>query len=232
VRGIVRHAASTPALARRSVIVVGDAERMAIVEDKAEAANAFLKLLEEPPPHVTLLLTSSEPGALLPTIRSRVVALRVPPLDAESVGAFLADPAVRARLDAEPELPRDDAERARLAHGAPGALIGAADYQTARRAAQRLLDAAATPNGAALHRVALQQGAARARGAFAATLDALTELLHERARTAAARGDERSALGAVRAVPRVEQAKALAGGNVSPQLVTAALLRELAAELR
>jgi DNA polymerase-3 subunit delta' len=43
------------------------------------AANAFLKLLEEPPADTTLILTSSEPGALLPTIRSRVVALACGP---------------------------------------------------------------------------------------------------------------------------------------------------------
>lgn len=213
------------------MIVVGDAERMAMVEDKAEAANAFLKLLEEPPPHVTLVLTSSEPGALLPTIRSRVVAVRVPPVDAASLGEFLADPAVRARLDAEPGVPPGDAARREVARGAPGALVGAAERDAARRAALRLIDAATAASPLERHRGALQQGPAGARGAFAATLDALTALLHERARVAATRGDGRAAVGAARAVPRVEHAKALAAGNVNPQLVTAALLRDLAAEL-
>jgi DNA polymerase-3 subunit delta' len=231
VRALVRHAASTPALARRTVIVVGDAERMAMVEDNAVAANAFLKLLEEPPPHVTLVLTSSEPGALLPTIRSRLVAVRVPPVAPDALGEFLADPAVRARLDAERELPADEESRRRIARGAPGALLGAGERESARRAALRLLEAATARQDAERVRAALQQGPARARGAFAATLDALTELLHERVRTAAVRGDARAAAGAARAVPRVERAKALAGGNVNPQLVTAELLRGLADEL-
>jgi DNA polymerase-3 subunit delta' len=37
----------------------------------AEAANALLKLLEEPPPHVVLILVTSQPSALLPTVLSR-----------------------------------------------------------------------------------------------------------------------------------------------------------------
>ena len=45
------------------------------------AANALLKLLEEPPSHVLLLLTCSAPGRLLPTIRSRCRVLRLRALD-------------------------------------------------------------------------------------------------------------------------------------------------------
>ena len=47
-------------------MVIGDAERMVVQEGTDVAANAFLKLLEEPLPDTTLLLTSSDPGALLP----------------------------------------------------------------------------------------------------------------------------------------------------------------------
>ena len=57
--------------------MIGDAERMVAQEGSDQAANAFLKLLEEPPADTTLILTSSEPGALLPTIRSRSVSVRV-----------------------------------------------------------------------------------------------------------------------------------------------------------
>lgn len=45
---------------------------------KAEAANAFLKTLEEPPDHTIILMTSERPDQLLPTIRSRCIVL---PLD-------------------------------------------------------------------------------------------------------------------------------------------------------
>ncbi len=45
------------------------------------AANALLKLLEEPPPHCLLFLVTHRPARLLPTIRSRCRQLLVPPLE-------------------------------------------------------------------------------------------------------------------------------------------------------
>jgi DNA polymerase-3 subunit delta' len=80
--------------------------------------------------------------------------------------------------------------------------------------------------------VSLSQGASGARGKFSDTLEALTVLLHDRSRTAAKKGDERTAVGAARAIEAVERAKELADGNVNPQLVTASLLRELAPLVR
>jgi DNA polymerase-3 subunit delta' len=72
IRSIVQTAVLKPAMARRKVFIIGDAERMVSQEGSDQAANAFLKLLEEPPADTTVILTSSEPGALLPTVRSRV----------------------------------------------------------------------------------------------------------------------------------------------------------------
>ena len=94
VRAILREAAMAPAVARRKVFIIGDAERMVAQEGADQAANAFLKLLEEPHQNTNLILTSSEPGALLPTIRSRTASVRVRPLGEASMRAFLADPAV------------------------------------------------------------------------------------------------------------------------------------------
>jgi DNA polymerase-3 subunit delta' len=231
VRTIVQQAAMSPSIARRKVFVIGDAERMVPQEGADAAANAFLKLLEEPPADTTILLTSSEPAALLPTIRSRVVSVRVPALPERDVLAVLADPIVTAALDADKGLPRGAVERARLAAGAPGALIGRGEQVAADEAARRLLEAA-TAARPVRFRVAFAQGGARARGAYSDVLDALTAALRERARDAARRHDDRAALGAARAVDGVERAKALAAGNVNPSLVTAALLRELHAALR
>lgn len=56
----------------RRIVVVEDVDTMTI-----PAQNAFLKLLEEPPTDTVLLLTSSRPQALLPTIRSRVQHITV-----------------------------------------------------------------------------------------------------------------------------------------------------------
>jgi len=44
----------------------------------AQAANAFLKILEEPPEHVRFLLLAANPAAVLPTIRSRCQLLALP----------------------------------------------------------------------------------------------------------------------------------------------------------
>ncbi|MFB0491429.1 DNA polymerase-3 subunit delta' [Methylobacterium sp. OAE515] len=51
----------------------------------ANAANALLKVLEEPPPRALFLILSHQPGRLLPTIRSRCRALMLRPLPAEDV---------------------------------------------------------------------------------------------------------------------------------------------------
>src|SRR6266516_4466624 len=58
VRAVVRTAALSPALAARKAFVIGDAERMVSQEGSDQAANAFLKLLEEPPADTTVVLTS------------------------------------------------------------------------------------------------------------------------------------------------------------------------------
>ena len=47
-----------------------------------QAANSLLKTLEEPPPHLILILTARNPYDLLPTIRSRAVPFRLSRLSA------------------------------------------------------------------------------------------------------------------------------------------------------
>ena len=62
----------------RRVVIVDSADEM-----NPNAANALLKLLEEPPARTTLLLISHQPSRLLPTIRSRCRELRLAPLGAD-----------------------------------------------------------------------------------------------------------------------------------------------------
>ena len=226
VRAIVRSATMSPALAKRKVIVIGDAERMVPQEGSDAAANAFLKLLEEPPANTTLILTSSEPGALLPTVRSRVVAVRVPPISDAAVGEFLADPLVKAQLRSE-QSKAATSELVGLAAGAPGRLLAGAALREATQQAQRLLEAATSGDSAVGYRVAFCQGAARARGSFTDTLDALEVLLHQRVRNGVSSGNERLSYGAAKALEVVERVKEQASGNVNPQLLTASLIREM-----
>ena len=66
------------------VLLLGDVEFAT-----HHAANALLKFFEEPPRDVVLLLTSSAPGRLIPTIRSRLVDIRFPTLGAQELAQVL-----------------------------------------------------------------------------------------------------------------------------------------------
>ena len=226
---IVQRAAMTPAIGKRKVFVIGDAHRMVAQEGTEWAANAFLKLLEEPQPDTTVVLTTSEPAALLPTIRSRVVALRAARLTDADVRAFLKDPVVSSALESY-SLPKNVEERVRLADGAPGALLGTSVAKDAMSQANAMLTGAKSGN-VERFRVGLSLSGWGARGVFSDVLDALTSLLHDRVRERASAGDEDGARRAALAVTRVEDAKLRAAGNVNPQLIGSALLREFA-ELR
>ena len=63
----------SPAVSERKVAIVYEADRFHLT-----AANIFLKTLEEPPAHTTLLLLTTHPYALLPTLRSRCLHFRFP----------------------------------------------------------------------------------------------------------------------------------------------------------
>lgn len=230
VRSLVQRAAMSPAMGRRKIFIIGDAERMVPQEGADMAANAFLKLLEEPPADTTIILTSSEPGALLPTIRSRVVTVRVPLLADAAVRAFVDDPLVKKTLDKKSK--SGTAERVRFAAGAPGRLLRGDDDAKAILGARKIIDAATSARRTLHYSAALSQGSTGARGVFADTLDALIDLLGERVRDALHRQDGGAAASASRAVDAVLRAQTYASGNVSPQVITAKLIRELSTTLK
>jgi DNA polymerase-3 subunit delta' len=220
----------SPALGSRKVFIIGDAERMVPQEGADMAANAFLKLLEEPPADTTIVLTSSEPGALLPTTRSRVVSVRLPLVEDASVRAFVDNPVVKTVLDQHSKA--SAAERVRTAAGAPGRLLSGADEARATISARKIMDVAIGARASPRYAMALAQGSTAARGAFSDTLDALIALLGERVRDAMHRGDNKSAAAASRAVDAVLRAQTVAANNVSPQVITARLIRDLGETLR
>ena len=230
VQAMVQSVAMAPAIGSRKIYVLGEAERMVLREGAEESAGAFLKLLEEPPARATIILTTSEPGALIPTIRSRLVAVRVAPLGAADVDAVLAEAAMQEAIK-EAGGPKKLEDQRRAANGAPGALLAQAEWADAVARARRMLDAASNRDRREQIRTAMMQGVRGSRGAFTTSLDALTTLLHERVRASAERGNARSALGSARALDAVELAKERATGNVNPQLITSELLRELEALL-
>lgn len=75
----------------RRVVIVDSADEM-----NTAAANALLKMLEEPPARTVLLLVSHQPSGLLPTIRSRCRDLRLEPLSPPDLEAALDQAGVEA----------------------------------------------------------------------------------------------------------------------------------------
>lgn len=131
----------------RRVVIVDAADEMNV-----NAANAILKLLEEPPERATLLLVTHQPSRLLPTIRSRCRELRLSSLNEQDMA--------QALTQAMPETELDQNALAALTSGSVGEAIrmtnlsGPAIYaelvglfaslpRMDRARAQRLADAAA-----------------------------------------------------------------------------------------
>ena len=77
----------------RRVVIVDAADDMNV-----NAANALLKVLEEPPANTTLLLICHQPSRILPTIRSRCRTLRLSELPADLVQQALT----QADIDLDP----------------------------------------------------------------------------------------------------------------------------------
>ncbi len=71
---------------RKKVLIVNAADRL-----NSSAANAFLKTLEEPPEDTIIVLVTSQPHLLLPTIRSRCQEVRFRSLSDEIVARFLVE---------------------------------------------------------------------------------------------------------------------------------------------
>ncbi|MDX6445087.1 MAG: polymerase subunit delta [Blastocatellia bacterium] len=100
------------------VFIVEDADLM-----NEAASNALLKTLEEPPPGSHLILTTTNPTALLATIRSRCQVIRFAPIAAEEVEKFLIE---------QKNLGSEDARLlARTAQGSIGRAL-AGDVETYR----------------------------------------------------------------------------------------------------
>ena len=229
VKFLVRQAVRTPALAKRKVFVVGEVDRMAQQEGAEEAANVFLKLLEEPPADTWVIATTSAVGSLLPTIRSRVVAIRVPRLDEAAMRAFMADPAVAQHLG---KAKITTNEGLVLAQGAPGALLSSGAKKTMIDEARKFITAATSGNRADLHKLAFVQGHSGARAGFSDKLDALTIALYDRMKSGTQAADVSTASSSSRAIEMVEEAKRLADANVSPILISSKLLTDLAGILK
>ncbi len=150
-RGLQRLIDMKPYEGGRVIVVVEEAQDLTV-----QAQNALLKTLEEPPPHVVLVLLTDSLSALLPTIQSRCTVVKIARLSPADVLAVLARHGVA------------DDERARhaaaMADGSPGralALLADEDYWPLRQDALRILDLLAAGGGLAQSMRFLQERRAR-----------------------------------------------------------------------
>ncbi|MHC4943651.1 MAG: DNA polymerase III subunit [Planctomycetota bacterium] len=107
IRGLIEALFTKPFEASGKAALIDEADRM-----NEESQNAFLKSLEEPPDSTVLILVTSTPERLLPTILSRCQRIRFNRLSDEELDVFMA-----GQSDVIPDF------SIRLAQGSPGRLV-------------------------------------------------------------------------------------------------------------
>ena len=168
-RELEREANFRPFEGAARVFTIEDAEYM-----NEPASNALLKVLEEPPSTTHLILTTTNPTALLATIRSRCQVIRFAPVHTEAIEKFLV------------EHHETSAEDAALLAGISKGSIGRAcatevhTYRERRDAMLLVLKALTiTGNRVQLLRAAEELGAARDRADYEESLAILETLIRD-----------------------------------------------------
>jgi DNA polymerase-3 subunit delta' len=152
IRAVERELSVKASAGRPRAVLIPGAERM-----NEEAQNALLKTLEEPAGSRLLVLTSSRPQALLPTVISRLARVRLRPLSAEEVASHLVEARGMNPADAR-ELAaasggsigaalRSDLEEVRAARGFVEREVGAAAGTGALALADRMMEFARENSG-------------------------------------------------------------------------------------
>lgn len=163
-RSVAAFLSLTPAEGERRVVIIDSADAM-----NRNAANALLKTLEEPPLRTAMLLVSHNPGALLPTIRSRCRTLRVPPLTPVEFAKVMAT--IAPELDAQQTL-----VFAELSGGSPGVALRLAAAR-ADTMYQELAERIASPATLKTHSFAERFNRKENKDAFAVLMRLLPWLL-------------------------------------------------------
>jgi DNA polymerase III subunit delta' len=202
-----------PVLGVARLFLVREADELSVA-----AANALLKTLEEPPPRTYFVLTTTRPGELLPTIRSRTQRIRFAPLPEDALVQVLTaeghEPA-RARAVAKDAQGSLAAARATLAgseNEAEKAWIAAFEGALGDKTFAGALRASESSKGS--------------RESVAMGLEAFAAHLVEEARACVGEPSAKALRAAERYV-RVQKAMRQLEGNGSPQLVVEALLADL-----
>jgi DNA polymerase III subunit delta' len=169
IRELEREANFRPFEGAARVFIIEDADYM-----NESSSNALLKVLEEPPATSHLVLTTANPAALLPTIRSRCQVIGFAPIAAAKIEKFLM---------AEKQMPGADAALlARTSQGSIGRACAADpdDYREKRNAMLLVLKALTiTGNRVQLLHAAEELGAARDRADYEESLAILETLIRD-----------------------------------------------------
>jgi DNA polymerase-3 subunit delta' len=168
-RELEREANFRPFEGAARVFIVEDAEYM-----NDQAANALLKTLEEPPVTTHLILTTTNPMALLPTIRSRCQIIRFAPIAFPEVEEFL--------VTREHFKPPDAALLARASRGSLGQALNVdiGEYRERRQSMLAVLRALTiTGDRVQLLRSAEELAAAKDRADYEQSLDTLESLIRD-----------------------------------------------------
>jgi DNA polymerase-3 subunit delta' len=181
VRGLAELFELSPAMSPWRVAVVDSVDDL-----EPSAANALLKMLEEPPGNTLFFLVSHAPGRLLPTIRSRCRRLDFGKLDDDAMTSILASHAPDLR----------DAERQKviaMSFGSAGralafAELGLAKLEDSALAILRQGD----PTNARRSELASELGKKGAADRYAAFLDLVPSLIAREARSLGGASQERA----------------------------------------
>jgi DNA polymerase-3 subunit delta' len=169
VRELEREANFRPFEGAARVFIIEDAEYM-----NDTAANALLKILEEPPATSHLILTTANPTALLATIRSRCQTIRFAPISAAEIETFL--------IEKEKLTPADAKLLARTSRGSLGR-AQATDIETYREGRESMLAVlralVLTGDHAQLLRSAEGLAAVKDRNDYEALLEVLEVLIRD-----------------------------------------------------
>jgi DNA polymerase-3 subunit delta' len=133
VREAIERSAYRPFEGRRRIVIIDNADAL-----NAEAQNALLKTLEEPPAASTFVLVTARPDMLLPTVLSRCQRLRFGRLSPSDVAHVLIRDHEYADAEAHAAAAFSDGSIGRALEGATD------DYVDARDAAASLLQSVAT----------------------------------------------------------------------------------------
>lgn len=173
IRDLEREANFRPFEGGARVFLIEDADKL-----NEASSNALLKTLEEPPATSHLILITSRPAALLPTIRSRCQTIRFSPLTVTEIEAHLAEVSVKGKSIAKTDVPL----LARAARGSIGRALSlnADRYRAQREAMLKVLTAlSSTVDRAQLLRSAEELNDAKLKDEYEARLDVLETLARD-----------------------------------------------------